>query len=328
MFSKIITFGLETLALVHAAPSFQVPMVSCNVNIGASGTLAHLLPDIPSGNYHVYNEAWGSAQLRSHSTTEPIFVSLTRESVGPFGMWKIEPQDDTNEKYAISNIGLGVPVHNSGNLIFPGEPGEAFAIERAGQDDNKQDVFTIKVPSVNKVWTVDTNTVRSNVSLKEELGLPSQKWKFVPVPLIPSGTYHVYNEAWGSLQLRSYSNKEPIFISDTVESPGNLSMASATFHWKIEPHGNSNEYTISNLGLEVPVHKISNLIFTGQSDERFAIEYAGQDVSKEDVFTIKVSSENSVWTVDTNTVRSNVSLKRLEQGLPSQKWKFVPVPLN
>ncbi|KAJ7785260.1 hypothetical protein DFH07DRAFT_787241 [Mycena maculata] len=136
---------------------------------------AHAFDTLPSGTYNIYNAAWGSAQLRSYSTDQPIFVSLTREWPGEFGQWKVEKRDDSN-LYTITNIGLSSPVHSSNDLVVPGPSGDGFSIEQAG--DN---VFTIRVPNEDKVWTVNTNTVRSDVHLEGQVGTTAQLWRFVPV---------------------------------------------------------------------------------------------------------------------------------------------------
>ncbi|KAJ7785262.1 hypothetical protein DFH07DRAFT_1054608 [Mycena maculata] len=175
MFSKVLTFGLAALALVHAAPSFQMPMLSCNVNFETSVAPAHALDKLPNGTYNIYNAAWGSAQLRSYSTDQPIFVSLTLEWPGDFGRWKVQELDDSS-LYNITNIGLNSPAHSSNDLVVAGSPAEGFSIEQAG--DN---VFTIRVPNEDDVWTTDTNTKRSDVHLEGQVGTTAQLWRFVPV---------------------------------------------------------------------------------------------------------------------------------------------------
>ncbi|KAF7364104.1 hypothetical protein MSAN_01069400 [Mycena sanguinolenta] len=108
MFSKVLAFGLGALALVRAAPafSFQTPMLSCNVNLDAA--VAPVTSNaIQPGQYKIYNEAFGYAQLRSYSLNEPIFVSYTREEPGPFGMWNvIQTGSPGSNEYKIVNLGL------------------------------------------------------------------------------------------------------------------------------------------------------------------------------------------------------------------------------
>ncbi|KAJ7785234.1 hypothetical protein DFH07DRAFT_763832 [Mycena maculata] len=55
MFSETLTFGLAALALVHAAPSFQTHVDSCNVNIELSVAPAHSFGPLQRGTYKISN---------------------------------------------------------------------------------------------------------------------------------------------------------------------------------------------------------------------------------------------------------------------------------
>ncbi|KAJ7512987.1 hypothetical protein B0H11DRAFT_15328 [Mycena galericulata] len=179
MFSKVLALGLGALALVRAAPSFQMPMISCRVNVQTSVAAADNSFDVlPPGTYSISNNAFEGVQLRSYGKDEPIFVSLTREFPGPFGLWRVEQSGNGNE-YKITNVGLNAPTYISDkNLIYTGSKSDSFSIEPAGDG-----LFTIRVPNQDKVWSLDGNPVRANVQLRGQDGNRDQVWRFMRVNL-------------------------------------------------------------------------------------------------------------------------------------------------
>ncbi|KAJ6615144.1 hypothetical protein B0H10DRAFT_87040 [Mycena sp. CBHHK59/15] len=177
MFSKILALGLCALALTHAAPSLQMSMVSCSVNVETSQAVG-VQPDITPGYYQIYNAVPQLGLLRSYKAGEPIFVSATREWPGPFGNWEVKKVGDYQ---TIRNVGLDANIrgrNGDGDLTTGSGPGQPFVIEPAYGD-----FYVVRDPADNKVWTTDGNPIRSNVHLEQPMNELSdrQLWRFVRV---------------------------------------------------------------------------------------------------------------------------------------------------
>ncbi|KAJ6494289.1 hypothetical protein C8R45DRAFT_1072916 [Mycena sanguinolenta] len=174
MFSKALALGLGALALVSAAPaSFQSFQFSCS----ATSVAPVKSLDIAPGKYGIYNVAYG-AQLRSFNPEQPIFVTLTRDFPGDFGIWELEDGEDWGK---IANVGLraaakATRVAPCGAIVATRGIADRYSIEPAG--DN---TFTIKVPNEDLVWAVNRGLVRSDVFLKPADGTPETRWEFRPV---------------------------------------------------------------------------------------------------------------------------------------------------
>ncbi|KAJ7203853.1 hypothetical protein GGX14DRAFT_648088 [Mycena pura] len=99
-----------------------------------------------------------------------------------------------------------------------------------------------------------------------------------------------------NIQLRSYTEDEPVFVSLTKEFPGPFG------EWEVKP-AREGAFTIWNAGLGSPVYVGNDkTIIAGhaRTEVPFAIEAAGGGV-----FVIKSVNENLVWTRTTpNSVRS------------------------
>ncbi|KAJ7086231.1 hypothetical protein C8R44DRAFT_862106, partial [Mycena epipterygia] len=103
MFSKVLAFGLAALALVHAAPPSQVPMVSCSVNIGTSvGTPKpfNTFGVIEPGIYYIDNVASKTWVRSSYQEGRPVYVSYLWGEPD-ISLWKVEPVGGSDE-YRIS----------------------------------------------------------------------------------------------------------------------------------------------------------------------------------------------------------------------------------
>ncbi|KAF7350812.1 hypothetical protein MSAN_01642800 [Mycena sanguinolenta] len=184
MFSKVLAFGLGTLAIARAAPafSFQTPMLSCNVNLatlpdadGSSRPLVLPSRSMDSSREHTIfiTKLLDMTSFVATTTGNTIVVSRTREFPGPFGMWKVETSGDpAANEYTLTNIGLNAGTYATSQAHGKGD---SFAIEPAGEG-----LFVIKVPNEDKVWTVDPQAVRSPVYLKGEDGVATA-WRFEAV---------------------------------------------------------------------------------------------------------------------------------------------------
>ncbi|KAF7368154.1 hypothetical protein MVEN_00134400 [Mycena venus] len=179
MFSKIFTVGLAALTLVGAAPAtgFQSPMaISCSLNVQTAAASA-AAKSLDPGRYLILDIP-RKTQLRSYAKDDPVFVSLTLEYPGAFGVWEVKPAKEG--AFTITNLGLGSPAY-AGNdkKVMAGKNGAqaSFAIEAAGDD-----TFVVKSVNEDLVWTRTTpNAVRSQVQLQPANGGEEQKWKFVRV---------------------------------------------------------------------------------------------------------------------------------------------------
>ncbi|KAJ7467285.1 hypothetical protein B0H11DRAFT_1921551 [Mycena galericulata] len=163
----------------------------------------------------------------------------------------------------------------------------------------------------------------------------------------------LYVALCGSMALWLYRSTD---LHDSIIG-GHMPLTTCPFGvWKVESSGNpgSNEYTITNLGLNAatyatsearchPLCRHSNLIELldlkgkivtkyGQGNS-FSVEPAGDDTFVVGSFVlshfnlliivwkIKVPNEDLVWTVDTQWVRAPVHLKP-EDGIATT-WRFV-----
>ncbi|KAJ6497296.1 hypothetical protein C8R45DRAFT_1093691 [Mycena sanguinolenta] len=166
MFSKVLAFGLGALALVHAAPavSLKTPVLSCNVNFRGIVAPVEPLPQIELGNYKIFNDELPSAQLSTFQLDEPIFVSTTFNSPGPYGLWTIVPTGESgSNQYMI------------GFVVTSYDQPDSFSIQPAGNN-----TFTIKVPNEDKVWAIVPWLSKSAVFVRAQDGLAT-KWRFEKV---------------------------------------------------------------------------------------------------------------------------------------------------
>ncbi|KAJ6556832.1 hypothetical protein DFH09DRAFT_550685 [Mycena vulgaris] len=187
MFSKVLALGLAAFSLVHAA-ALQTPMVSCGVSFGESTrpTKFKAFARIEPGRYKIFNVAT-ETQLRNYQNGPPIFVSYTREPSGPFGEWDVQPARGSDE-YTIINVGLQTPaiVDDDDRVISGGIRGQdTFTIT-----PTQNSAFIVSVPNDDKVWTVDTNVVRSPVELQPQMGKDEQAWRFVRIDHQIKGRRH------------------------------------------------------------------------------------------------------------------------------------------
>ncbi|KAF7350854.1 hypothetical protein MSAN_01647500 [Mycena sanguinolenta] len=177
MFSKLLALGLGALAVVHAAPafSFQTPLLSCSVNLDASIAPVKAFNAIPSGNYRIYNEAFGQRPLRVFGPDQAVWVGP--EVPGDYAKWFIAPSGNPgSNEYIISNIGskTGTKV-TRGMVVSTAGKGDSFTISPAGEG-----TYTIQIPNEDEVWTVNGGDSVSNVFLGREQGEIESRWIFVP----------------------------------------------------------------------------------------------------------------------------------------------------
>ncbi|KAF7325680.1 hypothetical protein MKEN_00417900 [Mycena kentingensis (nom. inval.)] len=105
-------------------------------------------------------------------------------------------------------------------------------------------------------------------------------------------------------QLRSYQFGRPIHVSLTREFPGPFG------EWLVERVDDSDEFTISNIGLDHP-------IITGNKATKFKIN-AVED--SEGVYTVE-DDEDLVWTVEQG-VYNPVTLQKKHKDHSGQYWSF------
>jgi len=144
---------------------------------------------IPSGDYLITNVQYDHGAVCVYEPFRPVYVC--NKPRAPFSIWTFRDAEDggyTIENHALHTF-LAVRTPRDGEPVITDRIPMVFNIEPAGDDE-----FIIKLPYYDFLLNAEPpGPLGEEIKLRPAEGWESQKWRFIPGPLLRNHNYDRWN---------------------------------------------------------------------------------------------------------------------------------------